>query len=263
MPKIFFSYATEDLLEVTRFVEAFTHAGVEVLIDRKQIAPGNSIPEKIDQMIEQSNGAVIFLSGKYATKPWTSEEQAALVGWSVARQDYQLVVVRLDETLPGALLRHRLWTGGDKVEALAAAFSGALASEADASASGPNELLDWVETFSDDEISRMGEAIKQWLQMQPRATEVPWTSRQAGEVVIHLALPVLPYLNDTVAFNLNLMKKLNFIRTELLTSLYTENLGVSKAAFLLAVQEKLDQFESMRRELRETLDALIAKIMIT
>jgi hypothetical protein len=258
---VFFSYASEDRARVAEFVRHFQEAGVDVAIDRERIHPGDSISGKINDMIAGSDGAVIFYSARYAQKPWTTEEQDALIFRSVERNSYKIILVLLDKSEPPPLLAHRLWTKGDDPVGLAALFSSNLR-EAPTHERGAKEIKAWLQTFSDDELERIGLAIQQRLRQSPSATVVPFRSKKAGDIVVHLVRPLAEKFSDTLDFALRVQQKVNLIRNDLRERLAIEDLGVARGAFVLAEREKFRQMEGFRLELRETLDAMVEQVVM-
>ncbi len=259
MNRVFFSYATEDRSRVIEFAPAFKAAGIEVLIDHSCIQLGGSVSGKINEMISNSDGAVLFYSAFYDRKPWTTEECDALIYRAINRGDYQVVVVCLDETKLPPLLEHRLWAEASNPGALASIFS---AYPSKVVAAGVcREIGNWLQYFADADAERMALAIQIELRRRPDATEVRLRTKKAGEVVVHIAQPLVKRFLDSLNFVLRLQEKVNILRNELRDSLVVDNLGTSRGAFLLAEKARVDQIESFRQELRDTLDALVERVM--
>src|SRR5215467_781556 len=179
MRRVFFSYASEDRPRLARYASAFEEFGIEILIDYEQIATGHSIPEKINEMIQGSGAAVLFYSQAYARKPWTTEEQNALLFRSIERKDYQIIVVRLDAIELPPLLAHRIWMKEGDVRGLASVFAPDLRATPSCTGVGA-EVNDWVQTFPDDELERMALVIQAAIRQQSSISIVDWRSRKAG-----------------------------------------------------------------------------------
>ena len=231
-------------------------------MDQTYIHLGQSISGDINEMISNSDGAVLFYSTRYASKPWTTEERDALIFRSVNYGDYQVVVVCLDDTKPPPLLEHRLWASGRSSSALADVFSTRSISIATDGGMG-HEVGEWIQYFTDADLERMALAIQINLRRRPDASEVRCRTKKAGEVVVYIAQPLVRKFLDSLNFVLRLQEKVNFLRNDLRESLVVGHLGTSRGAYLLAEKEKVDQIEEFRIELRETLDTLVERIVPT
>jgi hypothetical protein len=259
MGPIFFSYASEDRLRLAPYASEFKDVGVEVFVDYEQIGAGHSIPEKINEMIKRSDGAVMFYSEAYDRKPWTKEEQNALLFRAVEKSDYRLTLIRLDEVELPPLLAHRLWAKDSR--ALAAAFAPDL-KQTLGNISGEKVITDWLETFRDDELERMATTIQAVLKSRQSAITVNFRAKRTGDMLIHLSQPVLQGGIDNLSFVLRILPKLGFIRNDLREKRRTRALGEFESAFMLAEQEKLEEIEEFRQELRRTLDALVERVAL-
>jgi hypothetical protein len=259
MAKIFFSYATEERLRLQRFIDAFrAYDDLEVLTDYGQIGISKSIPDGINRMIKESAGAVLFYSSTYARKPWTSEEQNALVYRSLSR-DYRLAVVRLDEEELPPLLAHRLWLDASDGDALARAFS-----SRPRGGNGPggasDEIADWLVIMQGHDLESLGTAIVQALEATPGATTLQWRTRRLGTLAIRLAQPTIRRLMDDLATVLRLMKSTSFIIGRLRERIDEGGLAVFEPPFELELERRESGLLSYQHELETLLDAIVERV---
>jgi TIR domain len=261
MRKVFFSYASEDRPRLARYASAFEEFKIEILIDYEQIVAGHSIPDRINEMIKCSDAAVLFYSEAYARKPWTTEEQNALQFRTVEHMDYQIIVVRLDPVELPPLLAHRIWMKEGDVRALASVFVPDLRAAPSHLVVGA-DVNDWIQMFPDNELERMALVIQATLRQQPSASMVPWRSKKAGAVTIHLYQPLVSRLADSLASVLRMLEKSEFIRQRLREKIAVGGLGIFEGPFMLAEQERFRQIEDFQIELRETLEALVERVTL-
>lgn len=259
MSRVFFSYASEDRSRLTAYVSQFQTLGIEVLIDYEQIGAGYSIPEKINEMVRRSDGAVMFYSEAYDRKPWTKEEQNALLFRAVDKSDYRIVIIRLGEVELPPLLAHRLWTKDSRT--LATAFAPDLR-QTFGNIGSRKVISGWLEMFRDDELERMATAIQAMRRSQPSAVTANLHAKRTGNILIHLFQPVLESSIENLSFILRMLPKLEFIRNDLREQRSTRALGQFEAAYMLAEQAKLKEIEDFRQELRITLDALVERVTL-
>lgn len=262
MQSIFFSYATEERASLRAFALDFERLGMRALIDHEQISTGASIPESINRMIAESDGAVLFYSTAYARKPWTREEQNAIVYRSMESKDYQVGVVRLDSAELPPLLAHRLWVGSAHGSSLAKAFAPDIRTALGLSETR-REVEDWITILREEELEALATAIHLELEQHPSASSLCWKTKRLGRLSIELIQPGLQRLRDNLAFVLRILQSVDFLRNRLRERIVKGGLGIFEGPFLLEEQDRLKQIEEFRRELRSTLDAIVECVVLS
>jgi len=264
MAHIFFSYASEDRASVVAALSEFTQRSLDVLIDYQQMKPGTSIPSGINQMIRSADAAVLFHSEAYNRKPWTTEEQDALQFRLVEHPDFHLAVIRLDRAELPPLLAHRVWALPGGIGTLADMFANKLRERlADATTQhGSTEVPDWLQVLNDDDLERMARAIDAQIRTDPATTTVPFSSRKAGSIRVHLARPLGSSLVDTLAFLIRVLAEVTFLRLHLREQI-AQGVAMFEGAFMLQERQRMRQVEGYREELRDTLDALVECVTLT
>jgi len=76
-PKAFISHATLDHPFVERFAADLRTNGVDAWFSKWEIKPGDSIPAKIDDGLEDCEVFIIVLSQSSIARPWVQTELAA------------------------------------------------------------------------------------------------------------------------------------------------------------------------------------------
>src|SRR5438552_1625078 len=72
---VFISYASEDKVAVTiPLAEALQRAGLRVWFDRQELRIGDSLREKIDEGLANSQFGIVILSPSFLAKGWTRKE---------------------------------------------------------------------------------------------------------------------------------------------------------------------------------------------
>jgi hypothetical protein len=261
MAKIFLSYATEDTGQVTKFREAFKERGVPVWIDNEQIGYGNSIPGEINAALTECSGAVLFFSKNYVKKPWTTEERNALVYQMLEKGDFKLVVVQLEQCEIPPILKHRLWLSKDSPSSLSIFFNQWLGNvETDQK---DEEISDFILVIDDRTVERLASKITEHLQLNKTnsTNDISFSTRQFGELRIKLLNPLPETLHDEIRFQLRMIGTHEFFRRDFQSKHAEGGLGIFEPAFKLQLQKKISKLENSRQELRDAVDALVAKVV--
>ena len=260
MAKIFFSYASEDAEQVLQFREAFKQADVPVWIDNEQIGYGDSIPGRINAALTDCSGAVLFFSPNYIRKPWTTEERNALVYQMLERGDFKVVVVRLQPCEIPPILNHRLWLGNGLPSKLSGFFKQWLGKiEIDQQ---NEEIADFILVIDDRTAERLATEITEHLQISNRSrpNDINFMTKQFGKLKIKLITPT-ESLHDEIRHQLRMIRTHDFFRREFQAKLAEGALGIFEPGFKLQLQNKMSELENARQNLREAIDALVAKVL--
>jgi hypothetical protein len=129
--RIFISYASEDYDRVSPFVDALRLNDLEPWFDRRDIAAGDSIPDRVERAIDGCLSMLVFHSAHYAAKRWGNEEWRAFLSRKLEGQtERRLFVYRLDSEIElSPLLANRLWLAEQSPFDLATVIANILVSE--------------------------------------------------------------------------------------------------------------------------------------
>ena len=111
-PKVFISHASEDKERfVVPFATALRNRGVDAWLDQWEMAPGDSLVDKIfEDGIAQASIVIIVLSKASIEKPWVRQELNAAVVKRI-EEGAKLIPIILDKcAVPGAL-KSTVWVG--------------------------------------------------------------------------------------------------------------------------------------------------------
>jgi hypothetical protein len=107
---LFVSYAHEDHEFVSSLVGWLTKsAGLSVWHDVSRLAAGVLVAVELPEAIRLASGAVFVISRASAKSGWVREEYGAALEQRAAHPEYQILILRLDETEPPAFLRTTKW----------------------------------------------------------------------------------------------------------------------------------------------------------
>lgn len=123
-PKAFISHASEDKDRfVLDFGRALRSQGVDAWLDKWEIAPGDSLVDRIfSEGIATADALLIVLSSISVTKPWVREELDAAVVRRVEDKTRLIPIILDKEVAVPAALRHLLYVSVPKL-----GFDGAVA----------------------------------------------------------------------------------------------------------------------------------------
>ncbi len=99
--KIFVSYAHEDAATAREVVQALTRAGLDVWIDQKEIQPGASFVEKMNEGLDAASYVVLLVSPASQASKWVEREWMS----TLATRDTVLLPVRVAPVELPRLLR--------------------------------------------------------------------------------------------------------------------------------------------------------------
>jgi len=116
----FLSHSSKDKAIVRRLAERLRNGGLRVWFDEWEIRPGDSIPRKIDEGLEQSAVLVLCMSASSLGSDWAAVESQTFRFTDPLNRDLRFIPLRLDNTEPRASLRQFAyvdWRGGGTDEA--------------------------------------------------------------------------------------------------------------------------------------------------
>ena len=105
---VFISYGTPDQVWVRSLAEHLYRAGLEVFYDEWEIGPGDVLVHKLDEGIRTSRNGVLVVSPIALSRPWVTQEYAAMLTRAVAGQQRLIPVLFGEAELP-PFLAARLW----------------------------------------------------------------------------------------------------------------------------------------------------------
>ena len=105
---VFISYEHQDQAWVRTLAENLYRAGLEVFYDEWEIGPGDVLVHRLDEGIRTSRNGILVISPSSLSRPWVTEEYAAMLTRTVAGQQ-RLIPVLLGEAELPPFLAARLW----------------------------------------------------------------------------------------------------------------------------------------------------------
>jgi hypothetical protein len=75
-PKVFLSYAQSDRFKVDQIAAALRTAGVSIWFDAWELAPGDTIIERVERAVQASDVFLVFLSPASIESRWVHAELA-------------------------------------------------------------------------------------------------------------------------------------------------------------------------------------------
>ncbi len=105
---VFISHASADLAWATRVADALKAAGVEVALDRDDIAPGGSFVQFMNEGLDRAEYCLLLWSAIASQRGWVREEWQTAFQRSVEENRAFLVVARIEDHPFPRMLRHRL-----------------------------------------------------------------------------------------------------------------------------------------------------------
>jgi len=105
---VFISYGHQDQAWVHTLAENLYRSGLEVFYDEWEIAAGDVLVHKLDEGIRTSYNGILVVSPNSLSRPWVTEEYAAMLTRVVAGQQ-RLIPVLLDDAELPPLLASRVW----------------------------------------------------------------------------------------------------------------------------------------------------------
>jgi len=276
MRQVFFSYAAENRAVVDAYVAAFERLGIDVWIDHTKINHGESIVELLNKAIDECDVAVVFFSEAYARKPWTNEEQRALLyefveSNRVGAEQRTIFVVKLDDTPLPPMLRHRLWRGSNDVATIAGSIADWIGVDAQPEQTTQNRVISAVP----NELG--GVALEQL------AVQLVNSIRDMPSSKIPIRLPVFVKGHGQVAVECMPRPTCDGVVEDISSRLYRCNshrrqigahqrrladggLGIFDESFRIAMDQQIERLDAARfgtsseLGLRELLDGLILAV---
>jgi|HubBroStandDraft_6_1064221.scaffolds.fasta_scaffold169089_2 hypothetical protein len=102
---VFLSHSSKDKTVVRRLAERLRGDGIRVWLDEWEIRPGDSIPRKIDEGLEQSAALVLCMSAASLGSDWVTLESQAFRFTDPVNRNLRFIPLRLDDTEPRQSLR--------------------------------------------------------------------------------------------------------------------------------------------------------------
>lgn len=112
LPKVFISYASENLLQAQHVADALLRRGYPVWLDRLCLLAGDRWDAEIEEGVATADAVVVLISTASVSKTgFLNSEMAQVLEAATLRQsrDTFIVPVRLDDTLPPRNLRRLQW----------------------------------------------------------------------------------------------------------------------------------------------------------
>jgi small GTP-binding protein len=115
---VFLSHSSKDKAIVRRLAERLKKDRLKVWFDEWEIRPGDSIPRKIDEGLEQSAKLLFFMSANSLGSDWASVESQTFRFTDPVNRELRFIPLRLDDTEARASLRQFAYVdwrdGGNK-----------------------------------------------------------------------------------------------------------------------------------------------------
>lgn len=108
-PRVFVSYASPDEALAGRLVSDLGAHGIESFFGENDTRPGESIPIRISQNLEQSDYFVLLVSSHSVGRRWVEEEWSAAFVREINERRAFLFLLRLDDTQPPTILTARYY----------------------------------------------------------------------------------------------------------------------------------------------------------
>ena len=102
---VFLSHSSKDKTTVREIAERLKEGGLKVWLDDWQIRPGDSIPAKIEEGLEQSAVLVLCMSANSLGSDWATVESQTFRFRDPLNRKRRFIPVRLDATEPRGSLR--------------------------------------------------------------------------------------------------------------------------------------------------------------
>lgn len=103
----FISHSHKDKSFVEWLAKSLVNAGVDVWYDNWEIKVGDSILEKVNDGLSQSDFLIVVLSGSSIKSRWVREELNAASAEMIENAGIRILPVIIDDVEPPPLLRHR------------------------------------------------------------------------------------------------------------------------------------------------------------
>ena len=119
---VFLSHSSKDKATVRQIAERLRAGGLRVWLDEWEIRPGDSIPTKIEEGLEQSTVLVLCMSANSLGSDWAIVESQTFRFRDPLNRKRRFIPVRLDETeLRGSLRQFAYvdWCDGGSDDAYA------------------------------------------------------------------------------------------------------------------------------------------------
>ena len=106
-PRVFLSYAHADQSFAKRLATDLESRSVDVWLDEKEIAVGQSISEAIEQALARVDAVCLVLSERSAHRPWVQREYRAALSLQLSTADARptILPLRIDTVEIPPLLR--------------------------------------------------------------------------------------------------------------------------------------------------------------
>jgi hypothetical protein len=109
IPRIFISYAREDRVFAERLAKDLQARGTRVWLDLWEMRVGDSLIQKINQGIEESDYLIVVLSPDSVRSRWVQEELSAGLIRQLEDRDVRILPALLQTCEIPPLLRHRIY----------------------------------------------------------------------------------------------------------------------------------------------------------
>jgi len=109
MKRVFICHASKDKATVRRIAVELERYGVRVWLDERELRVGDSLRERIEQAIEDSDHILVVLSRAALRRPWVKKEINAAFSLETDRQTNVILPVLIDPCEVPLLLRDKLY----------------------------------------------------------------------------------------------------------------------------------------------------------
>jgi|SRR5215218_4785723 len=114
---VFISYSHQDAAWTHTLADDLHRAGLDVFLDKWEIAPGDVVVHQLEQGLLASQNGVLVVSPASVSRPWVQQEYAVMVERAVAGKQ-RLIPVLLGEVEVPPFAAIRLWVDFRGVDGL-------------------------------------------------------------------------------------------------------------------------------------------------
>lgn len=107
-PRVFISHSSEDKSSVRSLAERLRGSQVDAWYAEWEIAPGESIVQKVNQGLSECDVFVIVVSRNSIASRWVQEELSSAVVRRIS-EEASIIPVRLDDSPVPTVINHLLW----------------------------------------------------------------------------------------------------------------------------------------------------------
>lgn len=109
MKRVFICHASKDKSIVRRIATELERYGIRVWLDERELRVGDSLRERIEQALENSDHVIVVLSKMALRRPWVKKEINAAFSLETSRRENVILPVLIDPCEVPLLLRDRLY----------------------------------------------------------------------------------------------------------------------------------------------------------